>query len=155
MNIDTDPDFVQAVKDEQTRLQESIELCLKRAKEHAESLLTVADKLRPKYELMARLKEAGFEPNYDRWDDQVTLEVKQADLTRVYRVVGRLKKEWHHLRDGRKKQVAVTLSAVNHPFLYVKYLRKLKENDTCKVVKTRARTSTSYQLVCEVPTVRV
>jgi ppGpp synthetase/RelA/SpoT-type nucleotidyltranferase len=155
MSIDTDPEFIQAVKDEQARILERIEGYQVRIKEASASLLTVADRLRPKHELLAKLREAGFNPSLSWWSEEIVLEVRQKDLTKVYRVTGRLKKEYHNLHNARKRQVEITLVGVHHPFVKVKYIRKLSQGDPCKVVRHRTRASTTYCLECQVPTTSV
>jgi hypothetical protein len=112
-----------------------------------EDLTKVEDTLTPLYDLAARLRAAGFEPVVGVWADMVRVNVRRTQLTDVYRVVGRLKKEYTNLANARKKEVEVTLSAVDHPFLRVKYIHKLKPTDKCQIVRKK-RVRVGHDLVC-------
>jgi hypothetical protein len=153
--VDTDPDFAAACREERESLETSIRYAQDRVEQLRAKLVDVEARLRPKYELLAALKAAGFEPHLSTYTGTVTLETTQDKLTDVYRVTGRLKKEYSNLADPRKKLVEVTLTGVKHDFLQVRYTRKLKPTDPCRVVKSRVKAKTEYSLECRVPTAQV
>jgi hypothetical protein len=82
----------------------------------------------------------------------LSLTVKQEDLTRVYRALGRLRKSHHNLEDSTKKTIRVTLKCEAYPRVTIEYVRKMPkpkpgEQPKCRIVRKRVMTAT---LVCDV-----
>jgi hypothetical protein len=152
---ETDPTFVDACRDEQERLDNNISHLRERIATYTAQFNTIKERLRPRFELSAALRAAGFSPDCSKWSDYVFLNVEQKDLTAVYRVTGRLKKECTDLVDSKKKVIEVTLTAAKWPCLRVKYRRKLKKTDPCQIVRERVKARTEVRLVCPVPSAQV
>jgi hypothetical protein len=106
-----------------------------------------------RFALVERLRTAGFEPWVSEYCETVSIDVSKEKLTEVYRVVGRLKKEYASIANARKKMIEVTLIAVNEPLLRVKYVRKLTKSDPCQIVSRKVKAYTERHLECRVPSV--
>lgn len=154
MFSEADPEFVAACKHERERVNENIRYVQERISTLTSLLNNVEERLRPRYELAAVLRAAGFNPDASEWSDYVFLDVEQKDLRAVYRVTGRLRKEYTDLKDARKRLVEVCLSSVKYPCLRLKYVRKLKKGDPCQLVRERIKARTEVRLVCSVPAAR-
>jgi hypothetical protein len=101
----------------------------------------------------AMLAGEGFEPYVSRWSaGEVSVDVEMKDLPRLHALLGRLKAVNKRLANGKKNLISVTLEAVDWPGLEINYTKKLpkSEQQRCKIVRTKVKPRTEYQLVCEV-----
>jgi hypothetical protein len=101
-------------------------------------------------EAVCKLREAGFDVSLNEWSGSyLDVTVKQEELTRVYRALGRLRKSHHSLEDAKKRTLRVTLKCEKYPRVSIQYVRKLPQGEKvkCKIVRKRV---TQAQLVCEV-----
>lgn len=148
MFSDDDPDFVRACQQERERLLDNIKCYEQRITSCRDAQATVAERLRPRYDLAAKLRAAGFDADVSSYCEYVFVSVKREQLTDVYRVTGRLRKEYTQLVNTKKKLIEVVLSAVAHEFLRVSYQHQLQPNDRCKLVKKRIPPRVETELVC-------
>lgn len=151
--VELNPELTQTldeeIQDERSRIWERLrKLDEKRQTWDANYLRLVA--------LRNRLVEQGFEPahvgSYNARNNEFSFECTQKDLPRVHKAWGRLAVYHKYGRDRRKREVSVTLCAVNHPGLTVHYITKIprakkgQPQKPCHWVKR-----VSYDLVCEIP----
>ena len=111
-----------------------------------ETRKTKLDKL---FQIMPVLETEGFTAWENEWNlDQgcVTLRIDRKDLTKVYKVVGRLELGSKSIVDTRKRLIDICLKSVEWPGLEVVYTQKLSRNDKCKIV--RSRPSSYASIVC-------
>ncbi len=111
---------------------------------------SVAEKVERWAEALFLLKRAGFKPQTTTYGLDLIVDVKKR-LADVTRVLGHLDEATmdKDIIDGEKKLVRVSISPARYKFVTVRYVRKLKDGDQCRIVTTEVPARVEFSLVCE------
>jgi uncharacterized coiled-coil protein SlyX len=142
-------DINEMIVDKIASVEDDIATLYKRISEKRRQIEEIPTKLTQMAEVVKKLNEAGFPCDISFWSDMIYVETSQDKLTALHKVIGRMKYLYKDVKDPRKKLVEVTLSSVRHPFINVKYVKKLPNGAKCRIVTTKHKAYTSYGLVCD------
>ncbi|HYH66336.1 MAG TPA: hypothetical protein VD866_16710 [Urbifossiella sp.] len=112
---------------------------------------TAKEKVAKWAEAIAALKSAGFKPRTQTYSLDITLDVREKRLSDVARAVGHLDPNTidKDIVDAGKKLVRISHSLARYPFVTVRYVRRLTDEDRCRIVATDVPARVELSLVCE------
>ncbi len=110
-----------------------------------------AEKVEKWVEALFLLKRAGFKTRTTTYGLDIVVDVKEKRLADAARVLGHLDETTidKEVVDGAKRLVRVSISPARYKFVTVRYVRKLKVGDQCRMVTTEVPARVEYALVCD------
>ncbi|MFO0798334.1 MAG: hypothetical protein U0804_12725 [Gemmataceae bacterium] len=112
---------------------------------------TTVEKVEKWVEALHLLKRSGFKARTTTYGLDITVNVREKRLVDVARVLGHLDEGTidKEVVDGEKRLVRVSISPARYKFVTVRYVRKLKDGDQCRIVGTEVPARVEYALVCD------
>ncbi|QDU20589.1 hypothetical protein [Urbifossiella limnaea] len=110
-----------------------------------------AEKVEKWAEALFLLKRAGFKARTTTYGLDIAIDIKEKRLADVTRVLGHLDEATmdKEVVDGEKRLVRVSISPARYKFVTVRYVRKLKDGDQCRIVTTEVPARVEFALVCD------